>query len=100
MDDLLRAIYLEAGTQASGATYEVTLAQLLVEQQVQGEWQSVRPDAEYEPPYLRLLPVVPFDEIAALATAWQRLVSAAAEHGIILRFGAPSREAPAAPEPT
>ena len=88
MDDLLRAIYLEPGTQPSGAAYEVTLAQLLVEQQLQGEWRSVRPDGDYEPPYLRLLPVVPFNEIAALAAAWQRLVSAAAEHGIILRIGA------------
>jgi hypothetical protein len=89
MDDLLRAICLEEVSKPSGATYEVTLAQLLVEQRVQGEWRPVRPDAAYEPPYLRLLPLVPFDEIAALAAAWQRLVSAAAEHGLMLRIRAP-----------
>ncbi len=91
MDDILSAIYLEDRPQ--GAIYEVTLAQLLVEQQVQGEWRPARPGDAYEPPYLRLLPVMPFDEIAALAAAWQQLVSAAAEHGLRLRVAAPNRGA-------
>jgi hypothetical protein len=92
MDDILSAIFLEE--KPSRASYEVTLAQLLVERQVRGEWRPARPDAEYEPPYLRLFPVLPFDEIAAFAAAWERLVSAAAEHGLVLRIGAQSREAP------
>jgi hypothetical protein len=86
VDDILSAIYLEE--KPSGAIYEVTLAQLLVEQQVRAEWRPARPDGEYEPPYLRLFPVVPFDEIAAFAAAWQRLLDAAAVHGLKLRIGA------------
>lgn len=86
---LLSDVYLEQRCNVCGHTYPLTLYEILLEQRANTQWQSPRPHGETGVGYNSVLSAVPQDELEALATAWDHLLTTLEAKGLTPQIGTP-----------
>lgn len=88
MDNLLQAAFVDEHCNACGASYRVSLYDLLQEYRLQREWHPGRPTcAACSLTHSSLMAAVPEADVEALASAWERVAQGARNAGITLRVG-------------
>jgi hypothetical protein len=88
MDSLLSYAYLEESCPHCRDVVPVTLYEILLEQQIQREWQPVRRCEGCAEPRGHAVNAIPEVELDRLAAAWDALRVALAARGVRLHVGA------------
>jgi hypothetical protein len=87
MDSLLSYAYLEEDCPHCRQTIPVTLYQILLEQQLQREWQPIRACERCTVPRDHAVYAVPERELGQLAAAWNTLRAVVTARGVRLQVG-------------
>jgi hypothetical protein len=90
MNSLLQYAYVESRCNACGGSLNITLLDMVMEQQVRREWRSPRPCVDCALENNQPMRVLPEQLVETLQRAWEEIVTAASAAGVELQLGVPT----------